>query len=498
MANRGVDRTESIVNSSAGAFRGLETLPATSGALDAPALAFEHVLASLACVEARLDAAVRRQPTAELFMANRVGSRTEPLVATAAGVVAGVESQSSSTRALDTPALAFEHVLASLARLEARMDASDRRAAAAQAPPRPDPDPPYVDWKRGRDDYGRNRPVLTTSTAVSSLPQLGLGGPPSTRVHQHTYQAGASPCDRPGFISDSRDVRQPSAWDNPAHRSENRSGRSSPWDLPRAGADGNFARQPTSWDNPASNNFTGVLPTELSKLRRLKHLSTSSNNFTGEIPGVILTNMSVLEYIDPRSNNLSGVIPSDMCNNTPKLKILILRENQIYGNIPRSIYKCSEMQKLGLSMNMFSGNISTEVGNLSMLTVLSLYDNHLQGKIPSSVFNVSQMAFIYLNGNKLSGSIPANFGRLINLQHLYRYCNNLTGGIPKEIGSLTSLKYLYLYNNNLTGELARELGNLSELNLDLKSHLSSCPHIGIQQLQRYHFFSHFQRYASIP
>ncbi|KAG6416708.1 hypothetical protein SASPL_124144 [Salvia splendens] len=144
-------------------------------------------------------------------MANRVGSRTEPIAATTAGVVLGGESQSSSTRALDTQALAFEHVLASLARLEARMDASDRRAAAAQAPPRPDPDPPYAEWQRGRDDYGRNRAVMKTSTAVSSLPQLGLGSPPSTRAHQHPIQPGASPWDRPRFSSDSRGVRQPSA-----------------------------------------------------------------------------------------------------------------------------------------------------------------------------------------------------------------------------------------------------------------------------------------------
>ncbi|KAG6429539.1 hypothetical protein SASPL_107591 [Salvia splendens] len=83
------------------------------------------------------------------YAANRGGSRTKPIITTFANVSVGVESHSSATLALDTPALAFEHVLASLARLEARIEASERNATIAQPPPRPDPDPPYTDWQRG-------------------------------------------------------------------------------------------------------------------------------------------------------------------------------------------------------------------------------------------------------------------------------------------------------------------------------------------------------------
>ncbi|KAG6432863.1 hypothetical protein SASPL_104451 [Salvia splendens] len=109
-------------------------------------------------------------------MANRVGSRTEPLIVTAGGGSSAVESFSTSTGAVDTPAVAFEHVLASLARLEARMDVSERRAAIAQPPPRPDPDPPYMEWNLGSGSSTRARPVLTASTAVTQQPLLGFGG----------------------------------------------------------------------------------------------------------------------------------------------------------------------------------------------------------------------------------------------------------------------------------------------------------------------------------
>ncbi|XP_047961123.1 putative receptor-like protein kinase At3g47110 isoform X1 [Salvia hispanica] len=211
------------------------------------------------------------------------------------------------------------------------------------------------------------------------------------------------------------------------------------------------------------NNFTGVLPTELSKLHRLKHVNAASNNFSGEIPRGILTNMSTLEAIDLRFNKLSGELPSDICNNTPKLNGLYLKDNQIYGKIPTSIYKCKEMEELSLSGNQFNGNIPTEIGNLSMLTLLYIHHNDLQGNIPSSIFNISSLEYINLEGNSLSGSIPTNLANLLNLQALYLNDNNLTGSIPMEIGHLEFLSYMYLYQNKLTGYIPRQIGNLSSL-----------------------------------
>ncbi|KAG6402502.1 hypothetical protein SASPL_134698 [Salvia splendens] len=189
-------------------------------------------------------------------MTNRVANRTKPMVVTSAGVIVGGESQSSSTLALDTPGLAFEHVLASLARLEARLDASEQRAVVAQPLPRPDPDPPYVDWQwgrensgrsvtivqppplpepdlpdpdwqRGREISGRQGAIVMSVTAVSSIPQLGFGGGPSSHGQQHAALLGASPWDRYGVNAGQSRGRQATAWDNPPHRL-----RATAWDNP--------------------------------------------------------------------------------------------------------------------------------------------------------------------------------------------------------------------------------------------------------------------------
>ncbi|KAG6412976.1 hypothetical protein SASPL_125671 [Salvia splendens] len=203
------------------------------------------------------------------------------MVVTSVGVIVGEESQSSSTLALDTPAMAFEHMLASLARLEARLDASERRAAVAQPPPRPDPDPPYVDWQRGEREFwaerdnrsttavagtdppdpdwqrgrkisGRQSAIVMSVTAVSSVPQLGFGGGPSSHGQQHAALLGASPWDRYGVNIEQSLGRQAKAWDNPAHRLDIRPGRhAAEWDRYGADNDRFRGRRATAWDNPA-------------------------------------------------------------------------------------------------------------------------------------------------------------------------------------------------------------------------------------------------------
>ncbi|KAG6410327.1 hypothetical protein SASPL_128385 [Salvia splendens] len=209
-------------------------------------------------------------------MANRGGfNRTEPLTTISAGIVMGVESRSSSTRPLDTPAMALEHVLASIARLEARMDASDRRGGAAQPPPGPDPDPPYAKWPRERVESGRHRPVWSTVTAVDSQQpvrvsegpatqgaqfasqagsaswdrpaQLGFAEGPSTRGLHLVFRHGASAWDRPGMAGDIHRDRPRSAWDNPSRRSDYRFERQAP------GGDTTWERQegPAYTDTPA-------------------------------------------------------------------------------------------------------------------------------------------------------------------------------------------------------------------------------------------------------
>ncbi|KAG6407956.1 hypothetical protein SASPL_130957 [Salvia splendens] len=183
-------------------------------------------------------------------MTNRVGSCTEPIVVTPAGIIRGLEQFPESSGARDSTTLAFQHVLASLARIEARLDASERRSASAQPPPRPEPKPPYEDWQRGRGEMGRKCPILSPATFVASQQNLGLVSP-STKIAIQQPRTDPLPWDRYGRGSEGFRGRRHTTWDNPSHKLDDQPGRlATEWDQNGGGSVGFRGRRPTAWDNP--------------------------------------------------------------------------------------------------------------------------------------------------------------------------------------------------------------------------------------------------------
>ncbi|KAL1533665.1 receptor kinase-like protein Xa21 [Salvia divinorum] len=131
------------------------------------------------------------------------------------------------------------------------------------------------------------------------------------------------------------------------------------------------------------NNFSGFLPFELSKLRRLKVMNVGANSFTGEMP---------------------------TC-----------------GSIPREIGRLSYLRELHLGYNDgFQGGVPTEIGNLSRLEILNIDNASLTRDIPSSIFNISFLTQLSLRDNGLSGSIPTLLN-LPRIEVLYLGNNKLRG-----------------------------------------------------------------------
>ena len=171
-----------------------------------------------------------------LSMAHLNATRTEPMVVSSTSVIRGLEQLPTSTAPFNASALAWEHVLASIARVEVRLDASERRSNTSPPQSRPDPDPPYADWHGRRGDSTFQRPIITTATSVASQPQLGFGGPSSRDTHRHRTSAW----EHQGSGSNWNRGKQTTAWDNPCHRQEIRGERrstawDSPWSRPHAG-----------------------------------------------------------------------------------------------------------------------------------------------------------------------------------------------------------------------------------------------------------------------
>ncbi|GJZ09456.1 leucine-rich repeat protein [Tanacetum coccineum] len=247
------------------------------------------------------------------------------------------------------------------------------------------------------------------------------------------------------------------------------------------------------------NELNGVLPPSLSNCSKLVYLEMNSNNFSGRLRidfskliDISLVGLSInnlhgrgeaddLWFIDSLKNctklvvlqlyscNLVGVLPISTGNLSDQLSFLCLGENQLFGTLPSSIGSLVGLTFLGLRANRFKGKIPTTIGKLQKLQRLGLDSNQFSGPIPEAIRNLSLLTELYLFSNKLEGIIPSSFGNCKELIRLNLAHNRLSGTIPKQILQLPRLTIaLDLSQNKLSGSIPSEIIDLKMLSgLDL-------------------------------
>ncbi|KAK4280116.1 hypothetical protein QN277_011784 [Acacia crassicarpa] len=113
------------------------------------------------------------------------------------------------------------------------------------------------------------------------------------------------------------------------------------------------------------------------------------------------TNLGLITSIDFSSNNLSGEIPMEMTR-LKGLHYLNLSNNQFIGRIPQNIGNMESIESLDFSRNRLSGEIPSSMSKLSFLNLLDLSYNDLMGKIPTGTQIQSFEASSFV-GNDLCG-----------------------------------------------------------------------------------------------
>ncbi|VFQ74954.1 unnamed protein product [Cuscuta campestris] len=212
----------------------------------------------------------------------------------------------------------------------------------------------------------------------------------------------------------------------------------------------------------SGNNFSGLLPKEISNCKELRVINLSGNKFSGLIPSEI-GSLQSLEALYLGSNSFSSQIPETLTR-LPNLLSLDLSENGFQGKIQRVFGEFTQVRYLLLHKNRYTGGIvESGITNLVNLSGLDLSYNDFSGPLPVEISQMTNLKFLFLSFNQFTGPIPSEYGNITGLQALDISSNSLNGTIPRTIGRQTSLLWLMLANNSLRGEIPSELGNCSSL-----------------------------------
>ncbi|XP_043816678.1 receptor-like protein EIX2 [Manihot esculenta] len=259
----------------------------------------------------------------------------------------------------------------------------------------------------------------------------------------------------------------------------------------------------------------GEIRPSLAKLKSLKHLDLSGNNFHGKIPH-FLSDLHNLHYLNVSIAGFSGAIPPNLGNlsslqfldvscggltveNLEWLSGLLSLKHLAMNGVELSnlggawiepLNKLPLLSELHLQFCGLSGFIySLPSVNFTSLEVLSLTGGFFKAKLPAWFVNISSLVSVDISYSMLTGRIPLGFGELPNLQalklnyniELSASCfqlfargwkkirvldlsiNEIHGRLPAHLGNMTSLTDFDLHFNNIEGGFPSSIGKLSNL-----------------------------------
>ncbi|CAN0897362.1 Probable LRR receptor-like serine/threonine-protein kinase At1g07650 [Linum grandiflorum] len=214
-----------------------------------------------------------------------------------------------------------------------------------------------------------------------------------------------------------------------------------------------------------SQNLSGPLPPEFSRLRYLKKLELSKNVLSGTIPPQWATLRLVELYL--MGNRLSGAFPK-VLTNMSTLRNLSIEANEFSGRIPPEIGRMINMERLHINSNAFTGKLPVQLSKLANLTDIRISDNNFSGKIPDFISKLTKLEKLHIQGCSLEGPIPSSISALKRLTDLRISDLKGRGSSFPPLSTMDSMKTLVLRNCLLSGKIPEYLIKMKKMKtLDL-------------------------------
>ncbi|XP_057721684.1 uncharacterized protein At4g06744-like [Arachis stenosperma] len=179
-----------------------------------------------------------------------------------------------------------------------------------------------------------------------------------------------------------------------------------------------------------TNNFSGTITPQISKLPYLYELDLSNNQLSGPFPLAVL-GMETLTFLDIRFNLFSGAVPPQIF--TQNLQVLFINNNIFNQSLPDNLGS-THILLLTLANNKFNGPIPTSLPKaLATLTEVLLLNNQLTGCLPYEIGYLQEATVFDVGNNQLTGPLPLSLSCLEKVEVLNFGGNLLYGMVPEVV-----------------------------------------------------------------